>query len=187
MHMPEAEMWTSFGKVGGKGPIRRVGVNFGAPGDRKSEEGTLWLEYPSVGGSSPTIDVHVAGKNVRYVRRHSARVEGPMNWVAASGVVGLDTFTLMVGPVKSDERSYTVRLYFSEPDNLEPGQRVFDVALQGKPVLDAFDIVKQAGGPNKSLIKEFKNVKIGHELKLLFKASAATPILGGVEIVAEGW
>ena len=53
--MPEAEMWTSFGSKDVKGTIKRLGVNFGAAGDRKAspeEGGTLWLEHPSIGGTS---------------------------------------------------------------------------------------------------------------------------------------
>ena len=55
IHMPEAEMWTSFGTKEIKGPIQRVGILLGAPGDRKAEDGTLWLEAPSVGGVSPAV------------------------------------------------------------------------------------------------------------------------------------
>lgn len=186
--MPEVEMWTSFGKVGGQGPVRRVGVNFGAPGDRKAEDGTLWLESPSVGGLSPSVDVRVTGRDLEYFRHHASRIAGPMNWVTASGVKGLDTCTLTLGPAKSRTRKYTVRLYFTEPDNLPPGQRRFDVTMQGSRVLRNFDIAKEARGPNKSLMKEFKNVTTSGELKLLFKPAPGTtakPLLCGVQVVVE--
>ena len=57
IHMPEAEMWTSFGTKEIKGAITRLGINFGAPGDHKAADGTLWLEYPSVAGISPAVEV----------------------------------------------------------------------------------------------------------------------------------
>ena len=45
-------MWTYLGQAATvKGAVRRVGINFGAPGNRKADDGTLWLEYPSVGGA----------------------------------------------------------------------------------------------------------------------------------------
>ena len=44
--MPEAEMWTYYRPSGREGPIRRVGIMLGAPGNRKADDGTLWLEYP---------------------------------------------------------------------------------------------------------------------------------------------
>ena len=189
VNMPEAEMWTSFGKVGvgSKGIIRRVGLNVGAPGDRKAEDGTLWLEFPAVGGASPPIEAHVAGKTLTYFRKHAARVEGPLNWVAASGVHGVEALTITLAPAKSDERTYTVRLIFAEPDDLNVGQRVFDVSLQGMPALTAFDIVKETDGAKRSIIREIKGVKAAGELKLLFKATTGRTLICGVEVVAEGW
>jgi hypothetical protein len=59
IHMPEAEEWTFFGTKEVKGPVKRLGVNLGGAGDRKADDGTLWLEYPSTGGASPNIDVQV--------------------------------------------------------------------------------------------------------------------------------
>ena len=53
MHMPDAEMWTYFGTKEVKGSVKRLGLNLGAVGDRRAENGTLWLEYPSTGGVSP--------------------------------------------------------------------------------------------------------------------------------------
>ena len=37
--------------------VRRLGINLGAPGDRVTPAGTLWVDYPSVGGPSPQIEV----------------------------------------------------------------------------------------------------------------------------------
>src|SRR5258708_7901496 len=95
--MPEAEMWTSFGLRQWKGQIRQVGVNFGAPGDRKDDHGTLWLEYPSVGGNSPVVKVTVKNA-IDYFRRHSSQVKGGLPWVAASGVKGMESITLTLVP-----------------------------------------------------------------------------------------
>src|SRR5439155_13708001 len=68
IHMPEAEMWTSFGSSPMRDLVRRVGLNFGAPGDRRGPDGTLWLEYPSVGGTSPSVPVRLNGTNIQYFR-----------------------------------------------------------------------------------------------------------------------
>ena len=43
---------------------------------------------------------------------------------------------------------------------VQPGQRVFDVALQGQTALRRFDIVDQAGGPFRSIVKEFNGVPV---------------------------
>src|SRR5205085_109032 len=100
---------------------------------------------------------------VQYFRRHASQIEGEQGWIAASGVKGAATITIPLiktGP----ERPYTVRLHFVEPDRLHPGERVFDVALQGELLLDDFDICQEAGAPNRAVVKEFKGIKVKKDL-----------------------
>ena len=52
IHRPENRLWTTFNSSREKRAtppvaIRRAGFNFGAPGDRFSEDGTLWLSVTS--------------------------------------------------------------------------------------------------------------------------------------------
>ena len=68
--------------------MRRLGLNLGAPGDRRADDGTLWLEYPSVGGPSPAVSLRVVAENRTWFRRHSSQVRA-RNWVAASGLKGV--------------------------------------------------------------------------------------------------
>ena len=88
-------------------------------------------------------------------------------------------------------RDFTVRLYFAEPARLKPGERVFDVKLQDKTVLTDFDITKEAGGPNRTVVKEFRGIKASAELTvgLIPKTDAPTatntPIISGIELLAE--
>jgi hypothetical protein len=192
VHMPDVETWTSFGAQSTKQPVRRVGINLGAPGDRRSEDGLLWLEYPSVGGASPAVSVNIQPESVDWFRRHSSQVSGGgLSWVAASGAKGLNSLTLRLAASDSTARSYRVRLHFAEPDEVQPGQRTFDVKLQGQTVLEALDIVQEAGGPNRSLVKEFSPVQVTQDLtiELVPQATAryAAGLLCGVEIQAEGW
>ena len=191
VHMPEVEVWTFNDFDLSKGRIKRLGVNLGAPGDRVSDEGTLWLEYPIVGGPSPEIDVRVAPKEVRWFRRHSLRMrEGEKKWVAASGGEGLRELRIGLARGTVEPRPYTVRLHFAEPWAAKPGERVFDVRLQGKTVLRGLDIAREAGGELRELVKEFRGVLGGAELRVELVprgAGSKPPLLCGVEIVAEGW
>ncbi len=192
VHMPEVETWTSFGSQTPKEPVRRVGINLGAPGDRKADDGTLWLEYPSIGGSSPTVAVTIAPEKPEWFRRHSSQIEGPgLAWVAASGVKGLTSLKIKLGTTDEEPRDYSVRLHFAEPDDVRPGDRTFNVSLQGKQTLTALDVVKEAGGRNRALVKEFADVQVGDELVIEFipnpTAKYQASILSGVEIQAEGW
>ena len=95
--MSQNEFWTYnlFGEqCQTPSPIRRIGINLGAPGDRLSEEGTLWVNYPADTGSSPRIGVRIEG-NVKWFRGHSSRVSGQeLPWVAASGTDGIQRITV---------------------------------------------------------------------------------------------
>lgn len=188
VHLPDTEVW-SYSALSidtKKDQIQRLGINFGAPGDRQAENGTLWLDYPNVGGSSPAVAVKVAGKNLRYFHQHSSFVKkGKMKWVAASGVEGADSVTITLSPVPTEEKNYTVRLYFLEPDDKQPGQRIFDVYLQAQPVLQKLDITQQAGGGNNAIVREFKEVKASTNLQLELKPSVGRTLLSGIEIIAE--
>ncbi|KPL02256.1 MAG: hypothetical protein AMK75_03040 [Planctomycetes bacterium SM23_65] len=190
VHDPEVEQWSFFGRGPVRGRVKRVGINLGAPGDRRTDDGTLWLDYPSVGGPSPDIPVRVTPENVERFCHRSSRVKGDgLRWVAASGLKGLREVTVTLAPDAKDEQRYTVRLHFCEPDDVKPGQRVFSVALQGKPVLGDFDVVREAGGPNRTLIRTFRDVSVKSELTIVLSPSEGTdvpaPILSGVEIIAE--
>ncbi|MCX5660257.1 MAG: PQQ-binding-like beta-propeller repeat protein [Planctomycetota bacterium] len=102
------------------------------------------------------------------------------------------------GEPASPTRTFTVRLHWAELEEIKPGQRVFDVKLQGETVLKDFDVVKEAGSPRKAVTREFKHVQAREALKVeLFPGAgvpgaggggagaAAPPILGGIEVVEE--
>ena len=87
VHQPEVEMWT-FSALSYDGQtVRHVGLNFGAPGDRRGPDGTLWMDVPSVGGSSPDLRLAVLAEDADYVRHHTSRIEGgEYPWVGASSL-----------------------------------------------------------------------------------------------------
>ena len=101
--MPETfEQWASWGEVPTgslDGRIQRIGLNFGAPGDRRTRDGTLWLDIPNVGGPSPAVSVSttppLATLPTHY--QHSLFLEPGGEgwpWVAGSGVQGVRKVTL---------------------------------------------------------------------------------------------
>lgn len=190
IHNPNVETWTFNSLPLGDGPIQRIGVNLGAPGDRRADAGTLWLEYPIVGGPSPDIPIRITPESYKTFHFHSSRVSGAdPRWVAASGVAGAREITLTLAKIPRPGVSYTVRLVFLEPEMKHPGERVFNVALQGKTVLENFDIVRETGGVRRGIVKEFNHVPLTHELKITLEPSdpghPAEPVLCGIEAVAE--
>jgi outer membrane protein assembly factor BamB len=186
--MPDNEMWTYFSTKAVSGPVRRLGINFGAPGSRKADDGTLWLEYPSTSGKSPTVPIQLTPPEPAWFRGHSSRIKSTVQpWVGASGARGLTSATLTLGDKGGPLRNYTVRLYFVEPDSFKAGERVFGVGLQGRQVLKDFDIIREAGEPNRVVVKEFKGVRVWNELTVSLSPSVGIPVLCGIEITAEGW
>ena len=183
--MPDAEEWTFYGKAELKKHVKRVGLNFGAPGDRKANDGTLWLEYPSVGGASPAVPVHISGSKLEYFRKHQSAVTGDLPWVGCSGVRNVETLAVKLTPETADHH-YTVRLYFAEVEAVAPGERVFDVTVQGRRLLDDFDIVKAAGGRNRVVSREFRAVPVADELRVSFHAGTKRgAVLCGIEVQEE--
>jgi len=180
---PDVEIWTFNELDLDEAPIKTIGLNLGAHGDRVADSGIWWFDYPIVGGPSPKIPVKTSPAEPKYFTHHSIRFEGEIPWVVASGCEGLGELTL-----SQLDGSYTVRLYFAEPDDYITGQRVFDVALQGKTVLSKLDVVAAAGKPRKAVVKEFKNIWANDkgELVVTFKPlTSAGPIISGIEVVAE--
>lgn len=99
--MDDVELWTyNCFDFGAKAPgdVRRLGINFGAPGNRRADDGTLWIEHPRRGGASPETPIEISG-NPRWFRHHAARYagEGP-TWVAASGVEAAREVTVWLDP-----------------------------------------------------------------------------------------
>ncbi len=187
VHVPDAEFW-SYSALEidpTKDRVQRLGINLGAPGDRQAKNGTLWLDHPSVGGSSPVVSIAMDGEDLRYFNQHSAFVQaGELKWVAASGVEGANSLTVSLAPAPSKPRSYTVRLHFLEPNDNQAKQRVFDVHLQGQRVLNEFDVIKAAKGSNRAIVREFKGIQASTSLKIDLKAITGRTLLAGVEIIS---
>ena len=190
--MPEVETWTSFGSQSPTQTVRRLGINLGAPGDRKAQDGTLWVEYPSVGGASPNVEVEIEPKEPTWFRRHSSQISGEgLPWVAASGAQGLSSITVTLSKKKAEPRKYTLRLHFAEPDDVQPGQRVFLVKVNGKTALAGLDVVQEAGGKCRTLVKEVAGAEVEDRLTIELVPDPSSKIraclLSGIEIQAEGW
>jgi hypothetical protein len=349
-HMPqEYEQWAAWGGVAVAAPVRRVGINFGVPGDRMTRDGTLWLDWPCVGGPSPEVPVRVSPEQPECFYRHAIRMHGGQGWpwVTASGIRGVRRVTIepvahrseplgqtfsvrwmgsiqsptsetiifiartdhgvrlwidqrlvidkgkdillgrqkqettgsialeagriypirleyfrakqgplkqsrmqlawasprmarelvpaarlldsdgqsggltgayygqaqltgpavlhrdpqidfswdeklpyplrqAAGPVPLRKRPFTVRLYFAEPDEIQPGERVFGVTLQGREVARELDIVRQSGGTHRGLVLEYKGISIKDFLHVEFTPRTHLPALVcGIELIAE--
>jgi outer membrane protein assembly factor BamB len=201
IHMPDMENWSFEMGAPEIDAVTRLGLNFGAPGDRQSDEGTLWLDCPDVGGPSPLVSVDIEPKKQGLYRtwvgnwrrglrkgmifaggkfhHHTTVMTGkPHRWITGSGIIGATGMKI----AKVQPGIYTVRMYFAEPAiDAKPGDRIFSVTLQDAKVLSDFDVAKESGAPLKGIVKEFKGVKVEGAMTLKFTAGKGKPIISGLE------
>jgi len=176
--MPEThEQWTIWG-AWEPAAIRRVGLNFGAPGDRRTRDGTLWLDHPSVGGPSPAVDVRIEGDAKPYYR-HSVWYRGGDGWpwVQASGIESARSVRV-AGLVDAE---FTVRLFFCASDDSE---RRFDVAVDGATIASDFAPLERAGGAMRGVVVETRARSSDGAIRVDLEARAGTTILSGLELIA---
>ncbi len=171
VHMPgdpNIEFWTRY-HASAPNP-QGYGLNFGAPGRRVADDGQIWHNASGA------------------LRRHPSAVSdenGGIAWVAASAREADDRERIQVEHVVPGE--YRVRLHFAElVKGVEPGQRVFDVRIDGETVLEDFDIVAETGGPFRVTVQEFTVSTDGEITVELRKSDGAErgPKINGLEVLA---
>ena len=176
VHMPDLEYWT----WGAKPSDSMTAMNLGAPGDRK-EEKKLWIGMQRMNEMIAGSIIKITGG--KPYCNHSSGFEkaNDLAWVAASGIEGATTITLKL---QKPKKGAIIKLYFSEPDiTTKPGTRVFDVFVDGKKMISALDIVKEAGGSRKLLVKSLA-VDISQQLKVKLVSITNTPIISAIEFNA---
>nr|MDP7289229.1 malectin domain-containing carbohydrate-binding protein [Phycisphaerae bacterium] len=192
---PAGGKWTMYSAPGDMTPVKRLAINFGAPGDRKDSRGNIWLAHPRPYKGRLVMDPKIDAKLLkggRYFSRNSdfLKASGPAEtWVYASGASGVTKLSIPLQAKNSKTQRYTVRLHFIEPEGTKPGKRIFDVSLQDRQTMKKFDIAS-AGG---AVVKEFRGVSVSRSLSIEFKPSDLAedgtskhpPVISGLEIIAE--
>jgi len=186
-------------------PVKQLRINFGASGDRKDKAGNLWLnpareQHPSkLQLVLPTVityygeGVNSHGGTNTYSRRSASDVPAentPDPFLFDAYALGLQRCAVPVTTPSDGKGTFTVRLGFSALPTDKPGQRVFDVRLNGKTVLKDFDIVRAAGKPHRAVWKEFTVTLEGSlVLDLVAKipkpAPENMPLINAMEILRE--
>ncbi len=184
VHMPEMEMWTinhtaQFSKPGDR--IQRIGINFGAPGDRMHPDGTLWIDYPPVGGESLEIDVKVEGDPV-FSQRNSLGFTGPaIPWIGASAMERARKIAIPLS-VKGAANELRFRVQRSEDDAEEQ--------INGQVSLTSTDLELVTDQGEQTVGVRFDGVSLlrGQKIEsayLQFTCDEATAITTGLELAIE--
>lgn len=165
VHMPEMEFWsvnalasteaTGGDASRGDGVVQSVGFNLGAAGDRRDEDGVLWLEYPARAGTSPAFVVEFNDGAVPYSQHVASRPKDGQSWVTSSGV---DQLT-----------DLKIRLSLKEPVNMSDGIPVShpdddaEESANGDVGLGSSDLeLTEDGGPQTVGLR-FSSVPLPHD------------------------
>jgi hypothetical protein len=138
-------------------------------------DGHTWLEDHFFEGG---------GHALAPLRPFVARTSDPPLY--QSGRLGLYAYNIPLKP-----GSYELKLHFIERDygpGLETGggenSRVMDITANGQMLLQDFDIVSDAGGPQIADVRVFKDIQPGPDgyLRLGFHAKRERPIINAIEV-----
>jgi hypothetical protein len=187
IHMPWMNYWTNSNyKWSGK-QIRNLGINLNAPGDRVSDDNVLWIEYPVSSGAPADIPIKMDTAGFFKFRKDPVSIKSGKNpWITASTIGGIRSFEITLNLEKTvPDASYCIKLYFSEPENKKPGERVFNIEIQGKKVLENFDVMREAGQMDKEVVKLFPGIKAGKTLRIDFGPVRGNTILSGIGLKME--
>ena len=187
VNMPWMAYWTNSNyKWNGK-QIQQLGLNLNAPGDRSADDDVLWFEFPVVAGSPPGIPVKLDTSGFKQIRKEPVSITSNNKpWVSASALGGVKSIEITLSEEDFvPESSYTVKLFFAELEDKNPGERTFDIAIQGEKVVRNFDILKEAGELDKEVIKSYEGIKAGKTMKIDLISVKGNSLISGIELTQE--
>ena len=144
------------------------------------------VQINSGGGASGTFgaDTAVSGGSVYSVSAPiytgGALAPAPQS-VYQSERFGNFTYTV---PSLTPGAAYTLRLHFAEIYWTQPGQRLFNVAVNGTPALTNFDILAATGGINRAVVEDVPvTADAGGKVTAVFTTVKDNAKLSGLEVV----
>ena len=168
IYMPELDYWTTarpnlFRK---NKDLQRVGINFGAPGDRIENDGTLWVDYPSVGGDKINLPIEVKGGKTTY----SFTNQGSGNelpWVFSSSLLDVEKIILQTRPGKIE-----LELYINNLDKFKDS--TFSIFINGQSYWEKVT-------PTEPRVFK-RTLHIKDKLEILFHKSIGRTLISGLKI-----
>jgi outer membrane protein assembly factor BamB len=136
---PPRRPWSIASAVGATLPVKRMAVNLAAPGDRRDDDGVLWLAYPRpVPGIQTGLDLaftipveFVQGGSFAPSLAGPLSAEAKPDWLFHSGARGLTRCSLPLVGEEGPPGVYDLKLYFRAEHPVPP----FAVRTQGEAVI----------------------------------------------------
>ena len=208
VHIPDVELWSVHPDVNSKLDVRQVetlAINLGAPGDRRSNDGSLWIEYPNESGEAAPFSVEFNADAVMY-RHHSSRyAEAEFPWLVSSGFEGVKEVTLLLkapsvtengeeekegnitpsvasSETPIEKQRYDVELIFALPKSTVSRDNVFDVSIEGCEQIEHVELKAVDGASTVVQRSLFPGVLVRESLKIQFNATAGTSSISGIRL-----
>ncbi|HKK64077.1 MAG TPA: glycoside hydrolase family 2 TIM barrel-domain containing protein [Bacteroidales bacterium] len=154
--------------------IEEIAINAGFNCEFLDESGTLWLP------------------DQKYTEGHYGRIDGQTEMIKKDLILkGIDDMEpvynyyikgLSEYRLDIPDGTYKVTLLFADGEAQAPGERIFDVSINGKTVLEDFDMVAQNGFGHGLEATFETNVNNSKGLHIGFQAVKGNPLLSGVLI-----
>jgi len=190
----EVEDWSLYISHGPMTPVQHLAINLGAPGDKKDKKGTIWFGYPrsemEIGLKFDINEDILEGMGFYSYDSKGVKIEGTdCPWLYTNGCVGLQKCQIPLIDNMFAEKAgiYTVRLGFVAPS----ARRMFDIKIQDNIVLKNLDILKEAGGINRAVVKEFKGIDVEDMLSIELVPEITNPeitkapVINFIEVIRE--
>ncbi|MEZ6138065.1 MAG: PQQ-binding-like beta-propeller repeat protein [Pirellulaceae bacterium] len=182
----ESQSWAILSAVGDETPVKRMGINLGAPGDRLDNARQEWFGYPrpTIAGRleyvfdiSPQIAEGGGWFNTN--ENVSPHADSDAPWLYSSGARGLEHFELKLRGESDKPAEYIIKLFFANVDQAQLAR--IKVKLQG---VETDGEIKTGTANGSALIKEFRaTVKDILKVDLNDAASRTIPELCAVEVL----
>ncbi len=175
VHMEDADSWTFNPDRSVETPLQSVGLNLGAPGDRRDADGVMWFEYPTTGGPSPDLDVKTKPKSPDWFVQHSfLSPDEQTGWITSSGATDLTELEWDVEDLV-EPGTYTVRLIFAASDS---SASEVAVTVEGESEMPTLAVEIDGS----SVTQDITGVEIEDELTVTLSPAG---VLSGIAIIAE--
>ncbi len=185
----ENKSWGIFSAVGATTPVKRLGINFGGPGDRKDLSGQEWFGYPRPSSRERlefVFDIQpqlISGGGWYSRNAEAVRVEETDKpWLFTSGARGLKRFELPLLGASDAPCNYTVKLYFANLE--ETSSPAFEIRLQGETVDTVAQLAGTNNGSTQPVQKVYEHITVESGLVVEFEATEHA-IVSAVEVTRE--
>lgn len=215
VHIPDVELWSVYPDVNSKLDLRTadvLNVNFGAPGDRRASDGSLWVEYPNESGDPLSMSIEF-NPEAKPFRHHSSRyADAEFPWLVSSGVEGVSKIKISLNPpiavetkeVSKDDKNaasgtekavvkeprpplaprvYDVELLLSIPKSKEPTSQRYKVSIDGQSKSEEIFIGSSSESKDTVHACVIKGVLIGDELAINISGESTSPTLCGMRLL----